>query len=192
MKSLVYAHSQHLRRYLAELLRENGYGAPLTAASSEEMRKALEQSVPQILLVAHEPDLFDALSVKDLLRSNRNMPAVFVTASLDRLLAQEAVAAGYASFLVIPAAAGVLHGAVVSALAGAIRLDPLLAKLEELEKNLSDRKVIEKAKGLLMERERISEEQAFRMLRGQSMKRRIAMSRIAEDIIEAAARPGLP
>jgi response regulator NasT len=52
--------------------------------------------------------------------------------------------------------------------------------------------VIEKAKGLLMERERVSEDAAFKLMRNQSMTRRISMAQLAEELLKKNVRPGSP
>jgi len=57
--------------------------------------------------------------------------------------------------------------------------DKLRSKLQDLEQHLADRKLIEKAKGLLMEQERISEDAAFRLMRSRSMAYRISMAKLA-------------
>ena len=192
MKSLVFAYSHHWRQHLAELLKQSRFSSPLTAASPEDLRKALELTVPELLFVVHEPPFLDALTLRKITGNNCHIPSVFVSASLEISLAEEAAASGYASFMVVPSSADGLNGAVVSALAREELLEPLRARVEELERALSERKLIEKAKGLLMERERISEDQAFRMMRAQSMKSRSSMAKLAEEIIGTALRQGLP
>lgn len=55
----------------------------------------------------------------------------------------------------------------------------------EMEKKLEERKSIERAKGILMEKNRISEEEAYAYLRNISMKKRCSMAKIAEMIINS-------
>lgn len=58
------------------------------------------------------------------------------------------------------------------------------SEVEKLEKKLEDRKIIEKAKGIIMHREKISEEEAYCMLRNMSMKKRCSLRTLAEIIVK--------
>jgi AmiR/NasT family two-component response regulator len=187
MDCLIYTYSAHWGKLLSGLLKEGGYGTARLAESREQLERQLEHQVPELLFILHEPPLIDALETKALLNRIYSISSVFVATSLDHSLADQAVAAGYASFLVLPAAAGAIHGVIASATETAKKLDPLETRIKELEQKLLERKVIERAKGLLMERERISEEQAFKKMRSMAMTRRIAMSVLAEEIVKLAA-----
>lgn len=187
MDSLICAHSLHWRQHLEELLRQHGYGNVRIVGSLEELPSELQRAVPELLLVMHEPGQLDGLRLLPELSGYR-IPAILAVTTLDRALADQAVRAGYAAFLVVPSIAGAIHGAVALARGAAERLTPLRNTIEELERKLAERKVIERAKGLLMEKERLNEEQAFRKLRSLAMSRRIGMGALAEEIVNAATK----
>lgn len=184
MDTLIYAYSKHWTAHLHELLIAGGYGPARLADSPEKLEREIEHKIPELLFVIHEPPVLNGLQAVSLLKGIYSVSSVFVATSLDHTLADQAVTAGYASFLVVPAGAGAIHGAVATAKESASRLDPLKSRIEELEQKLAERKIIERAKGLLMDIERLSEEQAFKKMRSMAMTRRIAMAALAVEIVK--------
>lgn len=178
------------RDHLTRLL--NTIGGYRTAASSSPaaaLQSALEQP-PDLLICSHEPALCDGLTLVTSLRGKVWVPVVLAARSWTPELVKSAVAAGVAAFLAsFPTEAELTH----ALLEARIRLeheDLLRTKLRESEQHLADRKVIEKAKGLLMEREQISEDAAFKLMRNQSMTRRISMAKLAEELLISMPNQG--
>jgi response regulator NasT len=77
-----------------------------------------------------------------------------------------------------------LHAAVQVAVARARELKGLQDDVDQLKSTLRERKLIERAKGILMTRRHLSESEAFRFLQRQSQDRRIPMAKLAESIIQ--------
>ena len=187
MDCLIAAHSLQWRRHLSELFERHGYTTLRTAGGAEELAKALRVRVPELVLVMHEPETLDGVRGAAALVGYA-VPAILAVTSLERALADQAAAAGYAAFLVVPSLSGALHGAVATALRSEARLRPLQEKVAELERKLAERKLIERAKGVLMETEQLTEEQAYKTMRSRAMARRIGMAALAGAIIAAAVR----
>ena len=97
----------------------------------------------------------------------------------------DAIAAGAMAYLTKPLRREELIGAMELALSRFREFERLKRENEDLKKTLEARKLIEKAKGLLMEKESISEEEAFSRIRKISMDKRKPMKEIAEVIILA-------
>lgn len=57
-------------------------------------------------------------------------------------------------------------------------------ELDTLKLKLEDRKIIDKAKGILMQKQNLNEDKAYKLMREQSMNQRVAMKRVAQDILE--------
>jgi response regulator NasT len=192
MDTLICAYGAHWRNHLSGQLKLAGYGTPQTVDSPAELHRSLSSALPHLLLVVHEPPFFDAIDLAGITGKGYCIPSVFVSDNIDSSLADKAVSAGYASLLVVPAVSSAIHGAIATAMKHGLAVSEISARVLQLEKKLAERKLIEKAKGLLMEKERITEDAAFRAIRSRSMARRVSLAKLAEDIIEAAARPGLP
>ena len=188
MNCLVCANSPHLRRQFIELLARGGYTAAARSTDSlDALRRELELDLPEVTIVVHTPPTLDAMELRRAIGSEYAIPFILAAGGLSRPLADQAIAAGYAAFLIEPFVPAALHGAVAAAINKASVSAPLQEKVFELERKLAERKLIEKAKGLLMEREGLSEELAFRRLRSLAMSRRVPMAKVASEIIGAPA-----
>lgn len=153
------------------------------AATPEEALQLAIVLLPRLVIVEHRPPDLDGISLAGQIRKQLWTPVLLAAQTWDKALLKIAVSDGVAAFITRFPGESELRKAIFEA---EVRLDhdDLLAKrLREVEQKLSERKVIEKAKGLLMERDGINENEAFKVLRSQSMARRISMAKLAEEII---------
>jgi len=178
----------HLTRLLEAV---GGYRFVLSNSPAAALQYALEQP-PDLLICSHDPALCDGLALVASLRGKVWVPVVLAAKSWTPELVKVAVAEGVAAFLAsFPTETELAH-ALIEARIRLEHEDLLRTKLRESEQRLADRKVIEKAKGLLMERDGISEDAAFKLMRGQSMSRRISMAQLAEELLKKSVLPDLP
>ena len=178
----------HLTRLLAAI---GGYYAVWSSSPATAFQSALEQP-PDLLICSHDQALCDGLALTRSLRGKVWVPVLLAARTWTPELVKAAVTEGVAAFLTsFPSEAELTH-ALLEARARLEYEDVLRTKLRESEQRLADRKVIEKAKGLLMERDGISEDKAFKLMRGQSMTRRISMAQLAEELLIKNVPPGLP
>ena len=112
-------------------------------------------------------------------------PIVLLTASDDEETVKKAVEAGVMGYLLKPVRPEELAPAIELSLSRFLEIITLKKEKEDLKSALQSRKLVEKAKGLLMAREALTEDEAFSRLRRISMDRRKSMSEIAEVIILA-------
>lgn len=178
----------HLTRLLTEL---GSYRTVTAQRATEALGRGLEQP-PDLCICFHEPPALDGIGLVTELRRNVWVPVLLAAQNWTPELAKAAVTAGVAAFITSYPAAAELSMALYEARARMEHEDTLRKKLQDVEQRLADRKLLEKAKGLLMEREKISEEAAFKLMRGQSMTRRISMAKLAEELITGSVRPGSP
>lgn len=176
----------HLTRLFAAI---GGYRAAVSTSPAAALQCALEQP-PDLLICSHEPALCDGITLTTSLRGKVWVPVLLAAKTWTPELVKAAVAEGVAAFLAsFPTEAELSH----ALLEARIRLEHeelLRTKLRESEQHLADRKVIEKAKGLLMEREKISEDAAFKLMRSQSMTRRVSMAQLAEELLISMSNQG--
>lgn len=112
-------------------------------------------------------------------------PIVLLTASDDEETVKKAVKAGVMGYLLKPVRPEELIPAIELALSRFLDISTLKKEKEDLKSALESRKLVEKAKGLLMAKENLTEDEAFARLRRISMDRRKSMAEIAEVIILA-------
>ena len=117
-------------------------------------------------------------------RSDPGTPVIILTAHGHPNLIDQAVEDGVISYLLKPATNPSLHAAIQVAVARAASSRSCRKTSTQLKSTLRERKLIERAKGILMSRKQLSESEAFRLLQRQSQDRRIPMAKLAESIIQ--------
>lgn len=149
------------RASLAEAIHRTGGTVVLARVSTSEGLEALNRARPDVAIVAPQPTWHGgALLLR--LRDQACCPVVLLAQGPSRRLLDEALEGGVMACLIEP----------VRAVQLASTLDLAVARFREMQglrQALTDRKVIERAKGLLMAREGLTEDEAFRRLRRSSM-----------------------
>jgi response regulator NasT len=97
---------------------------------------------------------------------------------------EAAVAAGVSAYIVAGLQSDRIKPVLNVALARFKREQKLLDELSDTKSKLAERKVIERAKGLLMERQRFTEEQAYQKLRSMAMSKNLKLSEVAQRILD--------
>lgn len=177
------------RDHLIHLLEAIGGYRPVVSVSPSAARQYAVEQPPDLLICNHDPALCDGVALTESLHGKVWVPVLLAARSWTPEMVKAAVAAGVAAFLTnFPVESELVH-ALFEAHARLEHEDLLRTRLCEAEQRLADRKVIEKAKGLLMEREGVSEDAAFKLMRNQAMTRRISMAKLAEGLLTKTYRP---
>jgi response regulator NasT len=111
-------------------------------------------------------------------------PIVMFTESDDTDSMDAAMAAGVSAYIVAGLHSERIKPVLHVALARFRREQKLLDELSDTRHKLAERKVIERAKGLLMERQRFTEEQAYQKLRSMAMSKNLKLSEVAQRILD--------
>jgi response regulator NasT len=139
---------------------------------------------PDVALLDIEMPNLDGISAAKQIVADQSCGAiVFLTAYYDNKLIGDAMSLGAFGYLVKPIDEKSLISTIQVAYAKSLENKDLKGKLDELAVKLEDRKVIEKAKGMLMKRDGISEDAAYGRLRSLSMDKHCSMRRIADLLI---------
>jgi two-component system, response regulator PdtaR len=143
------------------------------------------RTLPDIVLMDIEMPGLDGLSAAREIAQDPGTPVVILTAHGHPNLVDQAVQDGVIQYLLKPVTSPALHAAIQTSLARARDLKAEREKVNELQLTLRDRKLIERAKGILMTRRHLTEPEAFRFLQRQSQDRRMPMAKLAESIVQA-------
>ncbi len=166
------------------VLQQNGYSVMETCTSGSETLRRVRALAPDILLINFDmPDMtgFEAASIIG--DENLCSMVLFVT-SAQRDICEE-LARDYDITLVLkPVNMQGLLATLDAVTQSRRRIERLGSELSKLKKGLDDRKIVERAKGILMDKKGISEAEAYRRMQKMSMDCRVAMRDIAEKIIE--------
>jgi response regulator NasT len=150
-------------------------------------RRAVEicrRILPDAVFLDIEMPGLDGLAAARQIAEDPGTPVIIVTAHGHPNLIDQAVEDGVVSYLLKPITTPSLQAAVEIAVARARDIQTLQEDVDHLKTTLRDRKLIERAKGILMTRKQLSETEAFRLLQRQSQDRRVPMAKLAESIIQ--------
>ena len=181
-----------IRLDLKGLLEGAGFEVCAEARDGEEAVSLARETEPDVALLDVKMPRLDGIEAARRILDERPIPIVMVTAYGDRDVVARAVEAGVYGYLVKPFRETDLLPAIETARA---RHDELVALRDEagsLAEALVARKAIERAKGLLMEREGLSEQDAFARLRKASQISGRPLKVVAEALIATLGEPGAP
>ncbi|MRI73669.1 response regulator [Enterococcus mundtii] len=167
-----------------DILLEAGYEVVGEAADGFEAIEVCKENKPDLVLMDIQMPILDGLkSGKKIIQDQLAGSIVFLSAYSDHENTEKAKKLGAIDYLVKPLDAKSLIPTIEMGIARGKETQNLLQQIDKLQLKLEERKVIEKAKGILAKENNISEEEAYQMLRALSMNKRARMSDIAELII---------
>jgi response regulator NasT len=172
-----------IRLDLRGLLESAGFEVCAEARDGEEAVELARETEPDVALLDVKMPRLDGIEAARRILDERPIPIVMVTAYGERDLVLRAVEAGVFGYLVKPFRETDLLPAIHAARARHAELQELREEAESLAEALATRKVVERAKGLLMVREGLSEEDAFARLRRASQVSGRSMRVVAEALI---------
>jgi response regulator NasT len=165
-------------------LLEAGYDIIASLPPDMYLPERIAQLQPDMIIVDAESDARDVLEHIVIATRDERRPIVMFTESDDTESMEAAVAAGVSAYIVAGLQSDRIKPVLNVALARFKREQKLLEELSDTKSKLAERKVIERAKGLLMERQRFTEEQAYQKLRSMAMSKNLKLSEVAQRILD--------
>jgi two-component system, response regulator PdtaR len=165
MRVLLAEDETIIRLDLKDLLERAGYEVCAEAKDGEEAIALARREQPDIAILDVKMPKLDGIDAARRILEERPIPIVMLTAYSQGELVSRAVEAGVFGYLVKPFREADLLPAIRAASARHEELVALREEAQSLAEALATRKVIERAKGLLMEREGLTEQEAFGRLR---------------------------
>lgn len=171
---------------LRETLLQQGYEVLTDVASSTALLGSVERQRPDVVIIDTESPSRDTLEQLSVMNALAPRPVVMFTHDSDQQLIRAAVGAGVTTYVVDGLDADKLSPIIDVAMVRFAEDDKLRQRLAKVEQQLSDRKLIDRAKGLLMDKRGMTEAAAFEMLRTQAMKQGVTLAEMARQIIAMA------
>jgi AmiR/NasT family two-component response regulator len=187
MRILVAEDETIIRLDLRRTLEDAGFEVCAEARNGEEAVALALAEQPDLAVLDVKMPRLDGIEAARRILADRPIPIVMLTAYDQEELVSRAVEAGVFGYLVKPFRESDLLPAIHAARARHAELEALREEAESLAEALATRKVVERAKGLLMEREGISEQEAFARLRRASQSSNRPMRVVAEALIATLA-----
>ncbi len=170
-----------IRQDLRELLNDQGYRIIAECADGDSALRLIEEKEPDVVILDIKMPGIDGIDVAK--RISTRFPVIILTAYSDRELIQRAKDSGVMTYLMKPINDTALAPAIELAVNNFMTMSNLSERVNHLKEQLETRKLVEKAKGILIKKEGISEPQAYQKIQQMSMKKNIPMKDIAQAIV---------
>ncbi|GEL19538.1 ANTAR domain-containing response regulator [Pseudonocardia asaccharolytica] len=178
-----------IRLDLTEMLTEEGYRIAGEAADGEAAIDLARELRPDLVIMDVKMPKRDGIEAAATIVEEKIAPVVMLTAFSQRDLIERARDAGAMAYLVKPFARHELVPAIELAVSRFAEKRALEDEVASLNERLETRKVVDRAKGLLMTRQQMTEPEAFRWIQRTAMDRRTTMKAVADAVIEGLAVP---
>src|ERR1700754_2631332 len=189
LRVLVVEDEAMIRLALAEMLTEEGYVIAGEAGDGEQAVSLARELHPDLVIMDVKMPKVDGITAAASIVEERIAPVVMLTAFSQRDLIEQARDAGAMAYLVKPFARHDLVPAIELAVSRFAEKRALEDEVATLTERLETRKIVDRAKGLLMTRQGMSEPEAFRWIQRTAMDRRTTMKAVAEAVVEGLAAP---
>jgi AmiR/NasT family two-component response regulator len=184
-KILVAEDETLIRMDLVEMLEEAGYEVVAQASNGEEAVALASEHRPDLAILDVKMPVLDGISAAEKIISVA--PVLMLTAFSQKELIERANDAGAMAYVVKPFTINDLLPAIEISISRHRQMKSLEAEVADLYDRLETRKVIDRAKGILMQALKLSEPEAFSWIQRAAMDRRITMKEVAEAVINPSA-----
>lgn len=178
-----------IRLDLKESLEEEGYEVVGEAGRGDRAIELVRELHPDLVILDIKMPGVDGLEAAKVIAGERLCAVLILTAFSQREIIEEARDAGALAYLVKPFQKSDLIPAIEVAIGRFRELQNLGGELDSLEEQLAARKVIDRAKGIIMDECSYKEQEAFTFIQRMAMSERCRMRDIADRIIAGTLRP---
>jgi response regulator NasT len=178
-----------IRLDLRETLVEEGYDVVGETGRGDEAVQLVRDLQPDLVILDIKMPGMDGLEAARLINEERLAAVLILTAFSQRELIVQARDAGALAYLVKPFQRSDLVPAIEVALGRFAELRALQEQSDDLQDRLATRKVLDRAKGILMDECALTEQAAFRFIQSTAMTERSTMKAVAERVIDGVLRP---
>jgi len=184
-KRVIIAEDEALIRLdLAEMLAEEGFEVVGQAVDGEQAVEMATELRPDLVIMDVKMPKKDGIDAASEIVADQIAPVVILTAFSQRELIERARDAGAMAYLVKPFSKADLLPAIELAVARYAETAALRIEVADISQRLEARKIIDRAKGLLMTHQKMTEPEAFRWIQRTAMDRRTSMQAVAGAVLE--------
>ena len=174
-----------IRMDLAEMLRENGYEVIGEATNGEEAITLAQELKPDLAILDVKMPKLDGITAAETIV--KTSPVLMLTAFSQRDLVERALDAGVMAYVVKPFTIDDLIPAIEIATTRHTQMIALQNEVADLTERLETRKLVDRAKGILMQAMKLSEPDAFKWIQRTAMDKRVSMKQVAEAVIDPSS-----
>lgn len=183
-KIMVVEDESIVRLDIVETLKEAQYNVVAAVGNGEKAIEYTEKTQPDLIIMDIKMPKLDGLKASKIISKRYDIPILILTAYSQSEFVQEAKQSNIVGYIIKPISESQLLPAVEIAMAQSKQMRNLKKQVTESYEAIEQRKQVEKAKGLLMHSQNISEEAAYKKLRKLSMNHHTNIQQIAIKVIE--------
>ncbi len=176
-----------IRMDLVEMLSEAGYEVVAQASDGAQAIELVKEHRPDLAILDVKMPILDGISAAEEIIAT--CPVLMLTAFSQRELVDRARDAGVMAYVLKPFTINDLVPAIEIAISRHLQMKSLAAEVADLHDRLETRKIIDRAKGILMAALNLTEPQAFSWIQKAAMDRRLTMKEVAQAVISPDAVP---
>lgn len=174
-----------IRLDLRQMLESLGYEVVAEGGDGQQAVNLARETKPDVCILDVKMPVMDGIEAVSIITDENIAPAILLTAYSDRELVDRAKDAGVFAYLVKPFKPSDLPPSIEVARSRFEQSLALNQEVSSLQEKLESRKLVDRAKGILMDEHKINESEAYRRIQIQSMNLRKSMREVAEAIILA-------
>uniref|UniRef100_UPI0005240DED ANTAR domain-containing response regulator n=1 Tax=Leeia oryzae TaxID=356662 RepID=UPI0005240DED len=163
-----------------------GYEVIAEVSSVRALLHAVEAQMPDVVIIDTESPSRDTLEQLSVMHASAPRPVVMFSDEADQAVIRSAVASGVTAYIVDGLTPSRLAPILEVAKARFDEERQLRERLASAEQQLADRKIIEKAKGILMQKRQLTEPEAYELMRKQAMKQGVKLGEVARQLVAMA------
>ena len=186
MRVLVVDESAERAEMLRAAMKLAGYEVTASLSSPLALLATIEKVQPDVIVIDTESPSRDVLEHLVVMSQHTPRPVVMFSADGAPETIRAATRAGVSAYVVDGLDKDRIRAIVDAAVARFDEMQSLRAQLAEANQKLSDRKLVERAKGLLMKSRSLDEDAAYALLRKMAMDRKLKLSELAQRLVDAA------
>lgn len=171
---------------LKQSLIDNGFDVIAHIEDDVHLQTKCCELQPDIVIVDTESPSRDVLDNVCMITKNNAKPVVMFSQDGDKAVVKAATKAGVSAYVVGTISSERLTPVIEAAIARFEEMNHLREELQQANLKLDERKVVERAKGILMRQRNLDEDEAYRMLRSMAMQRNMKLADLSHQLIDAA------
>jgi len=177
-----------IRMDLKEMLEEAGHTVIAEAPNGAKAVELIRMHKPDLVVMDIQMPEMDGITAAKIISDEKLAPVLLLTAFSQKDIVEKAKDSGVMAYLVKPVKEVNLFPAMEIALSRFREIAELEEELENVKKSLETRKILDRAKGILMDTHGLNETEAYRRIQQYSMSKRIGIREVAEAIVGASKK----
>ena len=177
-----------IRMDLKEILEEAGHSVIGEAADGIKAVELVRKHRPDLVIMDIKMPEMDGITAAKIISGEKIAPVLLLTAFSQKEIVEKAKDSGVLAYLVKPVKEVNLFPAMEIAISRSQEFAELEQELENVKNSLETRKILDRAKGILMDAYNLTETEAYRRIQQYSMSKRKSIKEVAESIVGAALK----